>query len=58
MLKNRAFRLLASVILSVLWMTVLVMATADEHPNRILVMLGGTMPEGLIQGATYFLFLH
>lgn len=56
MLKNRAFRLLASVILSVLWMTVLVMATADEHPNRILVMLGGTMPEGLIQGATYFLF--
>lgn len=38
-------------------MLVLVMATPAENPSRILVMLGGTMPEGIIQGATYFLFV-
>lgn len=37
-------------------MLVLVAATSDESPSRVLVMLGGTVPEGLIQGATYFLF--
>lgn len=37
-------------------MAVLVVATPAEHPPRILVMMGGTMPEGVIQGVTYFLF--
>jgi chemotaxis protein MotA len=33
------------------------MAASGEHPSRILVMLGGVMPEGLIQGFTYLLFV-
>lgn len=55
-MKNRFVRLLISITASILLMLVLVAATSDESPSRILVMLGGTMPEGLIQGATYFLF--
>jgi len=31
--------------------------TPAETPPRILVLLGGTMPEGIIQGFTYFLFI-
>lgn len=38
-------------------MVVIVLLTDSENPQRFLVMLGGTMPEGLIQGATYFLFI-
>ena len=38
-------------------MLVLVWLTPVENPSRILVMLGGTMPEGIIQGVTYFLFI-
>lgn len=38
-------------------MLVLVWLTPAETPSRILVMLGGTMPEGIIQGVTYFLFI-
>lgn len=57
MQSSRLIRLLISVIASVVLMAILVMATPEENPNRILVMLGGTMPEGLIQGATYFLFI-
>lgn len=37
-------------------MMVLVLSTSSDSPNRILVMLGGTMPEGIIQGCTYFFF--
>jgi chemotaxis protein MotA len=33
------------------------MAASGEQPSRILVMLGGLMPEGLIQGFTYLLFV-
>ena len=49
-------RLAASLVMAVVLMAVLVLATPEENPHRILVMLGGTMPEGLIQGVTYFLF--
>ncbi len=49
-------RALLSLIVSVAFMTVLVLATPAENPSRLLVMLGGTMPEGVIQGAIYFLF--
>lgn len=38
-------------------MTLLIVITPADNPTRILVMLGGTMPEGLIQGVTYFLFI-
>lgn len=34
----------------------ILVALATANPSRILVMLGGTMPEGIIQGVTYFLF--
>jgi chemotaxis protein MotA len=37
-------------------MGILVVFTPSENPQRILVMLGGSMPEGLIQGFTFFLF--
>lgn len=56
MLKNRLVRFLLSFAITVLLMLVLVMLTPHENPPRILVMMGGTMPEGLIQGCTYLLF--
>ena len=56
LMNHRAVRLLVSVVLTFLFMGILVVCTSDKDPNRILVMLGGTMPEGLIQGFTYFLF--
>lgn len=55
-MKNRGVRLLVSLVLAVLLMGILVWLTPGENPHRILVMMGGTMPEGLIQGVTYFLF--
>ena len=39
------------------FMVALVMMTPAEDPNRLLVMMGGTMPEGAIQGVTYFFFV-
>lgn len=56
MVQNRIFRLLIAAVMTVALMTLLVMLTDSEHPSRILVMMGGTMPEGLIQGFTYFFF--
>lgn len=56
-MKNRLIRLMISIAAATAFMVVLVLMTPEENPNRILVMLGGTMPEGLIQGATYFLFI-
>lgn len=55
-MNSRIVRVLVSVVLTVVFMVVLVALTPAEDPPRILVMLGGTMPEGLIQGATYFFF--
>ena len=56
MIDKRIYRIVISLILTIVLMVILVAMTSAENPNRILVMLGGTMPEGLIQGITYFLF--
>lgn len=56
MLKNRIFRLAISLSATLIFMMILVLVTPDENPDRILVMLGGVMPEGLIQAVTYFFF--
>ena len=55
-MNSRIIRLLAAVVLTVGVMVVLVAVTPENDPPRILVMLGGTLPEGLIQGVTYFFF--
>ncbi len=57
MIGKRIYRIILSLILTVILMVILVFATSSENPNRILVMLGGTMPEGIIQGVTYLLFI-
>lgn len=57
MINNRFVRIIISLVITAILMVVLVSMTSSENPSRILVMLGGTMPEGLIQGATYFLFI-
>ena len=57
MLSNRVYRLLISLVVTIVWMVFLVLMTNTENPQRILMLLGGTMPEGLIQGVTYFLFI-
>ena len=56
-MQKRIVRILISLIAAALFMMLLVMMTPAENPSRILVMMGGTMPAGLIQGATYFLFI-
>lgn len=56
MIDKRINRFIISAILAVIVMIVLVTLNNPEHPSRILVMLGGSMPEGIIQGVTYFLF--
>lgn len=56
MIANRFYRLLASAIATIGFMSMLVALTPNNGSNRFLVMMGGTMPEGLIQGFTYFLF--
>lgn len=57
MMKKRIYRLCLSVVITILFMVILTSFTSNESPSRIMVMLGGTMPEGLIQGFTYFLFV-
>lgn len=57
MKQNRIYRLLISLILAGAFMFLLVIATPSDHPPRILILLGGSMPEGMIQGFTYFLFI-
>lgn len=56
MIKKRIYRILLGLALAAALMLVLVLLTPEQNPSRILVMLGGTLPEGLIQGVTYFLF--
>lgn len=56
-MNSRIVRLSIAVIISLALMVMLVLVTPNENPPRILVMLGGTMPEGIIQGVTYFLFI-
>ncbi|NDV57872.1 MotA/TolQ/ExbB proton channel family protein [Bacteroides sp. 519] len=55
-MNSRIIRLVASGIITTLFMVILVAITPDKDPPRILVMMGGVMPEGIIQGFTYFLF--
>lgn len=55
-MSNRNVRFFVSIVITVLFMSVLVMMTPVENPPRILVMMGGVMPEGIIQGFTYFFF--
>ncbi len=57
MLEKRINRFIVSVVSTFVLMTGLVVFTNDTNPPRILIMLGGMMPEGIIQGATYFLFI-
>lgn len=57
MINNRFVRIIISLVITAIVMVVLVSMTSSDNPSRILVMLGGTMPEGLIQGVTYFLFI-
>ncbi len=57
MIKNRTHRILVSLLLTVVLMAFLALAASiGEKPARLIVMLGGVLPAGLIQGATYFLF--
>ncbi len=53
---SRLFRLLIAVLATIAVMIILTLVTPSENPPRLLVLLGGTMPEGLIQGTTYFFF--
>lgn len=55
-MNNRLIRILISLLATIILMFLLVSITPSENPARLLVMFGGTMPEGLIQGFTYFLF--
>ena len=44
---------MASLLLTVVLMAILVMAaSAGEKPARLIVMLGGVFPAGIIQGVT------
>ncbi len=56
MIEKRLYRIVISIILTIGLMMILVSVTTKDNPNRIFVMLGGTMPEGIIQGVSYFLF--
>ena len=55
--KNRTIRIMASLLGAALLMFLLAGLTPAKDAPRIWVMLGGRMPEGLIQGVTYFLFI-
>lgn len=55
-MNNRIIRLLVSFLAAVALMVVLCVLTPEQNPPRILVLLGGVLPGGLIQGFTYFLF--
>lgn len=57
MIDKRINRIIISFVLTIILMVLIVMVTPSENPPRLLVMLGGNMPEGLIQGFTYLLFL-
>lgn len=56
-MNKRLIRLAISLGTAILLMVVLVLITPEKDAPRVLILLGGVMPEGLIQGATYFLFI-
>ena len=53
-MNKRINRIMLSLIIALIIMLLLVSITPSKNAPRILVMLGGTMPEGIIQGVTYF----
>ena len=55
-MNNRLTRLLISIAATAVLMTVLALAANANPDSRILTLLGGNLPAGLIQGATYLLF--
>ena len=56
-MNKRINRIIISVVIASTIMMMLVSITPSENAPRILVLLGGIMPEGIIQGVTYFLFI-
>lgn len=56
-MNKRINRILLSLITAMIVMILLVSVTSSKDASRILVMLGGSMPEGIIQGVTYFFFI-
>ncbi|OUO96218.1 MotA/TolQ/ExbB proton channel family protein [Barnesiella sp. An22] len=56
-MNKRIYRILFGLIITMIVMMLLVGVTPSNDAPRILIMLGGTMPEGIIQGVTYFFFI-
>ncbi len=56
-MNKRIYRLVLSVFIAAIVMLLLVVITPAKNAPRVLIMLGGTMPEGIIQGITYFFFI-
>lgn len=56
-MNKRIYRILFSLLIAMIVMMLLVGVTPSKDAPRILIMLGGTMPEGIIQGVTYFFFI-
>lgn len=55
-MNTRIIRIIISIIITVILMLILTTMTSQMASSRILIMMGGTMPEGIIQGVTYFFF--
>lgn len=55
-MNKRLIKIIVSLSATLVLMFLLVLITPEENPSRLLVMLGGTMPEGLVQAVTYWLF--
>lgn len=53
---SRILRFLLSLSAAALLMALLVTFTSQDSPQRLLEMAGGVLPQGFIQGFTYFLF--
>ena len=56
-MSSRLLRLALSLCITTIIMMIIVFAASNDNPYRLLVMFGGVMPEGLIQGVTLFLFI-
>lgn len=56
-MNRRIYRVLLSLMVASIFMMLLIGVTPSENIPRLLIMLGGTMPEGIIQGVTYFFFV-
>lgn len=56
-MNNRVTRIILSIVITFVLMVFLVSLTPQKNAPRVFIMLGGTMPEGIIQGVTYFFFI-